>query len=402
MVEAAVGSLVDSFMEVGVFVATMLAVFSCLQYRWASSVARIASKFRRTGPIFAAVLSLPPGCSGVIAVVSMYGRSGVSFGSVVAALVSTMGDSSWILLTANFGLAVVLKLLFFAVGSALGLAVDFWGYDPRAQSGKGRRMATQILVPSQSLTAEYMTQDFSRSGRLSPEGFREVLSPPSSPSGSAGLDSSPHISYMGNRRLSRLGVVSAVFWCAVVLGLVMKIPVEMNVVSEEGFEETFGPLNPYTITGVAGTLSAIVIAILGKRQCHCLTANGISVVRNLRHISVEASRIIPWVAMTYGAWAIVTEVAGLEIGAVGLNGVGGVVLAALIGLLPSCGLEVVVAGLFTTGAISLPVLITYLLSHDGAGLIPLFAIHRKSALVATIFTTITALVIGLVAYVIAS
>ncbi|MDQ4045989.1 MAG: putative manganese transporter, partial [Actinomycetota bacterium] len=354
MFETLVDSLVDAFMEIGVLVATMLAVITWLQSRWASLGTVLRSRFRRLGPIFAAILSLPPGCGGAIAVVSMYGRGLVSFGTVVAALLSTMGDAAWILLAADFELTVILKLLFFVLGSAMGLAIDLLGYDPRPQSGRGHSAAVEApTVTGEVLRAGHPVAASIRFEQLSLQSFHKGLLPPSP---TAEPNSSPCIiSRPSNRLSSQFNVTDAIFWSAVIIGLLVKIPVEMNVVTEDIFEETFGPLNPYVIVGLVGTLSAVVIAIRAKRQCHdCLAETAEPGVPKFTEIVIEASRIIFWVAVAYGAWAFVTEISHLDAAELRLDGVGGVVLAALVGLLPSCGLEAVMAGLFTSGAIPIP------------------------------------------------
>ena len=80
--------------------------------------------------LLGALLGLIPGCAGGFAAVSLYSHGVLSFGALVAALVSSSGDESFVMLSTMPGRAVGLFLLICAIGVLCGLFVDLV-YKPR-------------------------------------------------------------------------------------------------------------------------------------------------------------------------------------------------------------------------------------------------------------------------------
>mgnify|MGYP006160343427 CR=1 FL=1 len=66
-------------------------------------------------------------------------RGSVSFGTAVAALVSTMGDAAWLLLATDFMFTLKLKVAFAVLGAAAGLDGD-----PNAPTLDPRRRPIKI------------------------------------------------------------------------------------------------------------------------------------------------------------------------------------------------------------------------------------------------------------------
>src|SRR5688500_16008482 len=135
MTELLLRPLADAFMQVGVFVALMVAPFGWARCRWGHRLDAALERRRAVGPLVAAALTTPPGCGGAILVMAAYGRGAVSYGAAVAALVATMGDASWVLLAHDPWLPVHLKALLLVVGTVTGLLVDALGIDPRRRGG---------------------------------------------------------------------------------------------------------------------------------------------------------------------------------------------------------------------------------------------------------------------------
>ena len=74
--------------------------------------------------LLAAFLGATPGCLGAFAVVAMYAHRRVSLGAVVAAMVATSGDESFVLLAMVPKTALVLTGLLFLMGIVAGLLTD--------------------------------------------------------------------------------------------------------------------------------------------------------------------------------------------------------------------------------------------------------------------------------------
>ena len=96
----------------------------------------------------------------------------------------------------------------------------------------------------------------------------------------------------------------------------------------------------------------------------------------------------------YGIVLFNVDIAGVAAAAGVLAPVGG----ALLGLIPGCAPQIVFAGIYAEGGIPFSALTANAISQDGDALFPLLAIDMKAAIVATIYTTIPALIVGIVVY----
>ena len=72
----------------------------------------------------AAFLGALPGCGGAIIVVTQYTRGHVSFGSVVAVLIATMGDAAFLLIAREPTTGLLMMAMGFSVGTVTAWAVD--------------------------------------------------------------------------------------------------------------------------------------------------------------------------------------------------------------------------------------------------------------------------------------
>lgn len=80
---------------------------------------------RRKGQcLFAALLGATPGCLGAFAVVAMYSHGVVTLGAVVAAMIATAGDESFLMLAMIPKQAVVVHAVLLVVGLAVGVLID--------------------------------------------------------------------------------------------------------------------------------------------------------------------------------------------------------------------------------------------------------------------------------------
>ena len=72
-----------------------------------------------------------------------------------------------------------------------------------------------------------------------------------------------------------------------------------------------------------------------------------------------------------------------------------VIVAAIIGVIPGCGPQILAITAYTKGMISFPALLANAISQDGDALFPLLVRHKAASLWATIHTTLPALIAGL-------
>ena len=102
ILEILVISMRDAFLAVTVFVAAMVLLFSWLQYVTAGRFVSWIRDNQRFQPAIGALMGLTPGCGGAIIVMPMYARGYVTYGTVIATLIATLGDAAFVLIGAIF------------------------------------------------------------------------------------------------------------------------------------------------------------------------------------------------------------------------------------------------------------------------------------------------------------
>ncbi|MEV4202816.1 putative manganese transporter [Micromonospora globbae] len=369
MTELVLRPLADAFMQVGVYVAVMVALFGWLRWRYGDRVTDGLTSRPRLGPLVGALLGVSPGCGGAIVLMPLYARRKVSFGTVVAALAATMGDSSWVVLAWNPAFALKIHALLFAVGLVTGYVVDALGIDP-------------VRAPRR------------RAARPEPAG----LAGPA-PADALAMVGGPDLA--ASRRL--LGGLlprvpaSTAFWGLTTPAFAVSVPVVFQMVDPGVLTRAFGGVDPYLALGVLGTLVAVLIFAAGRGRLaddSLETAQPTSFRATLRHSAHEASFVTVWVAVAYVGWQVFTTTTGFDGSQLALTGLLGVLVGAGIGLIPGCAVQIVFTGLYVSGGIPLPTLVANAISQDGDALIPLAALRRHSAALATVITTIPAAAVG--------
>ncbi|MEH0936418.1 putative manganese transporter [Micromonospora psammae] len=384
MTELVLRPLADAFMQVGVYVAVMVAFFGWLRWRHGDRVTDGLTRHPRLGPLVGALLGVSPGCGGAIVLMPLYARRKVSFGTVVAALTATMGDSSWVVLAWNPGFALRLHLLLFAVGLVTGYVVDALGIDPARAAARPRlrERAGQALATAGTPTGV----------GTGAAGSGAVAAAVSALPGSA-------------RRRGRAGLLdglrrrdpAAAFWGLTTPAFAVSVPVVFQLVDPGVLTRALGGVDPYLALGVLGTLIALVIFLAGSGRLAddtLETAQPASLRATLRHSAHEASFVTFWVAVAYLGWQLFSTTTGFDGSELALAGLLGVLVGAGIGLIPGCAVQIVFTGLFISGGLPLPTLVANAISQDGDALIPLAALRRRSAALATVITTVPAAAVG--------
>jgi hypothetical protein len=174
----------------------------------------------------------------------------------------------------------------------------------------------------------------------------------------------------------------------------------MGIVDGAALTRLFAGVDPYLVIGVLGTVIATAVYLrsgvgLGDDSIESMEQKRRSVAGMLRHGARETSFVTFWVAIAYLATRSVIDVGGIDITAVvAAAGIGGVLIGAGIGLIPGCAVQVVLTGLYTTGMVPLATLVANALSQDGDALFPLVMMDRRSAMTATVLTTVPGLLGG--------
>lgn len=345
----------DAFFEVGVLVGVMLAAFGLLQAATGGRIEAALVRHRRLGPIAGALLGVIPGCGGAILLVPLYRRGTISFGTIVAALVATMGDSSFVLIAAAPRTAVVVHIVLLLAGVATGVLVDLLRFSPP-------RTALPIGAVSDRV--------------------------PSTVGAAAAV---PNISGRGVF-VRRPSPTLVAFWSLIGAGSIVSLPLLAQVTDPTGLARMVG-VDVHLLLGATGSAAMVALALASRGRAHVCVVPGSNRVA-LRDAARETARVTAWVVVAFVAFEVLMLLPTLDPSVLPVAGLTGVVAGAIVGLVPSCGPQIVLTGLYTQGALPVAVLLANALSQDGDALLPLLATDRRAALVAAALTTFPGVVIG--------
>ncbi|MFZ1727303.1 MAG: putative manganese transporter [Albidovulum sp.] len=115
----------------------------------------------------------------------------------------------------------------------------------------------------------------------------------------------------------------------------------------------------------------------------------------ITRMAEETAFISVWVIMAYLAYDYAAAYAGLDLKALFMS-VAPILplIGAAVGFIPGCGPQVLVATLFVNGAIPFSALAANAISNDGDALFPAIALAPRAAIMATVFSTIPALIVA--------
>jgi len=381
--EIVVTSMRDAFLAVTVFVAAMVLLFSWLQYVTSGRFVEYIQEHKKLQPIIGALMGLTPGCGGAIVMMPMYARGYVTYGTVVATLIATLGDSAFVLIGAAVADSrfiapmIAVHVISFCVGVTWGYFVDITGTTPRNPLGKfGPTIGEEdTQTPSDDSTSPL--EDLSREV---PEGL--------------------------GYRILHQGYV--LWWAVTALGLIFAILLLVWAGQDSDFslELAYNPLtlNGFiTWIGLLGTTLSIILYIAQKNWFADDTEATIgdklhSMRETMVHAASETAFVTFWVMIAYLAFEFMMLFGGLADDDLARHGDGlvAVIIAATIGLIPGCGPQIIAITAYTKDIISFPALAANAISQDGDALFPLLVRHKAASLWATVHTTIPAIIVGVV------
>jgi hypothetical protein len=352
-----------AFLEVGTFVAVALAGFGLLRWYLGDGLTRWLQAGAHRGPLAGAMLGAVPGCGGAIVVMPLYLRGEVSYGTVIATLTATMGDSSFVLLAADPRLAVVVHGGLLVVGAATGALVDRLGIGPRNRPEPGAAaIATRVMTVAPTSTVGAAAAPL-------------------------GITARPRV------RAVPWGTIG--FWSLTLVAFVVAVPTVLQLVDPTRFD--LAGLPTTTILGLIGAATCLAVTAATRVGAHLEHAARPAAERPrevLVETATETARIVTWVVVAFVGYEVAVATTGLDIATLPSIGLLGVLAGALLGLIPGCGPQLVLTGLWAQGALPLSVLAANALSQDGDALIPLLAVDRPAAVLASVITVLPGLLIG--------
>ena len=328
--------LVDAYLQVSVFVGFTLFIFIGMDALTKFNIAFILDKTKKFHVIMASLLGALPGCGGAIIVVTQYIQGRISFGSLVAVLTATMGDAAFLLLAAEpltgffiFGLGAF-------VGSISGYIVDKIHGEEYLQGNSKLRVEFEKIVKT---------------------------------------------------FVSKFNI----FWTLVFLpGFI----VGLFVAFQQDVDQILDLPEGLSITHTIGTVGAILCVFMWSlnplSDFQCSTDRS----RNLLSRVVDTTNFVTtWVIcgfLTFEIFIHLTEYDLKTFFEIWLPFVP--LIAILFGLLPGCGPQILVTTSYLNGFIPLSAEIGNAISNDGDALFPAIALAPKAAIIATLYSTIPAII----------
>lgn len=319
------------------FVMVMMLVVEYVNVRTQGNWQHILAKRSWQQYVLAASLGATPGCLGAFAVVTLYAHRNMSLGALIAAMIATAGDESFVMFATIPRQAFVLHLMLFCFGIAVGMISDVV---------LGRlRTSEQFACPGLVVHGE-------------------------------------HVDAI---RLSRVEILRQWRHCSLGRGA---LSTALALIFAGTITGQIGPDNWNWVrtTILAGTLlAAFIVATVSDHFLEEHLWNHIA----LQHIP----RVFLW---TLGALiAVHTLIEYLDLEHVIQNETWLVfIVASLVGLIPESGPHLVFVTMYAKGTIPFGVLLANSVVQDGHGMLPLLAHSRKAFFFVKAVNLVTALIVG--------
>lgn len=351
------GAIKDAYLAVTVFVAGTLLIFYLLEQSLGVDLGQKMGKAGLWQAPIASFLGALPGCGGAIIVVTQYTKGLISFGSVVAVLIATMGDAAFLLLARDPLTGAGVLATGFVVGTLSGWLVD-------TLHGK----------------------DFMRAPR------REWQSPETATEGQTNVPS-PRAEFKKQlRRLWFLWLIPSI-----VIGLALAFQIDVD-----GFITLNSIEEPTLWIGALGGILCLTLwAFSNPDKGHVgqETAD-IEGRKNLfQRVVDDTNFVTTWVVVGFLTYELAVHFTGSSIEG-WLQAWAPIVplIAIAIGFIPGCGPQIIVTTLYLNGVIPLAALYGNAIANDGDALFPALALAPRAAIYATLYSAVPALIIAYLIY----
>lgn len=342
--EITMTALSDAFFQVSVFVAaTLLIYYYAIEHLPQLELSYLSAKSPILEISFAAVLGALPGCGGAIVVVTQFTKGQASFGAIVAVLTATMGDAAFLLLATRPTEGLLIMGIGLVVGTFSGLLVntihkkDFLRPTVQEQKHQIKILSTNIIKISKP-----------------------------------------------------------VWMVAIIPSLIIAFLIAFNV----DFSQ-FGS-NTSTLVTLFGALMALFIVSIWALSSRGESYQEVTSEDDTCHPPSKIIKVLQdthfvtaWVVASFMLFEILVNIAGLDLKTWFVHyAYLAPLIAVLIGFLPGCGPQIIVTTLYIQGIIPFSALAGNAISNDGDALFPAIAMAPKAAVIATLYTSIPALIVG--------
>ena len=327
----------DAYIAVSSFVGVTLLIFVFLEKR-NFNLQRFIEKNKNYEIPTSAFLGVIPGCGGAIMVMSLYTRGVVSFGSVLAALIATMGDAAFLLIASKPQAALIILPITFLTGIIFGYIV---------------KPFTKNFINKISLKKD-LNKNLPKN--KIPKNFYS-------------------------------------FWLiclipGIILGALNAFQVEISfyIFGIDLIHSFSFVLAMYCILlWVFNPLTDIQMASIHENS--------------LRRVADTTCFVTVWVIIAFVTYELIDlSTKGLIFDSLKYFGPFIPLMAIIIGFIPGCGPQIMITSMYVSGQIPMSAQIGNSISNDGDALFPAIAISPKAAIIATLYSAIPAIFIAYLWY----
>lgn len=336
-----VSSLADAYLGVSIFIALTLAGFYYLDQCFKADLTHLLNQPGALQVPIASILGALPGCGGAIIVVTQFVNGKMSFGALVAVLISTMGDAAFLLLSKKPDIALLVYGVSLMAGIITGYLINWiHGHD---------------YLKSQNTPSLKESYELPRLPRSLIITFAVLLIPGS------------------------------------VFGLMEAFQLDSNQIFGR-----WASLEPVKWLGFIGALLCIFVWFSQPLDSWSARFAEKADIKYLKETVVaETSFVSVWVILGFLAYELLVYMTGLDLQAQFANlGAFTIIFAILIGFVPGCGPQIVMTSLYINGVVPLSAQLANAISNDGDALFPALALAPAAAIKATIYSAIPAFIIG--------
>ena len=331
--EILVNSSSDAFIAVSSFVGMTLLIFTFLEKKNFNLQKLILNNRRFEIPICSFLGSIP-GCGGAIMVMSLFTRGIVSFGAVLAALISTMGDAAFLLIAVKPEAALIILPVTFIVGIISGY----------------------IAKP---FTKNFLKEKINKSISISDLPKNKT-----------------------SNKFYKLWLFILI--PGLILGLINAFNIDANF-------EIFG-MDVVLVFSFSAALFCVLLWVLNPLtdiQMASIHEN------SYRRVVDTTCFVTVWVIISFVLYELINlSTNGAIFESLILFGPFLPLIAILIGFIPGCGPQIMITSMYVSGQIPMSAQIGNSISNDGDALFPAIAISAKAAIVATLYSAIPAIIIA--------
>lgn len=345
------GALSDAFWAVSTYVALTLTCYHYLS-RYMSSAHWLVLAYqqsRHIQVIIASLLGALPGCGGAIVVTTQFVSGRVGFGALVAVLTSTMGDAAFLLLASKplTGLGVI--SIGIITGCLTGFVINYFHDDAFLRPQKSQLQ----LSPSTNSPSQHV-----QSTALNLQGlFWKLLLIPTS-----------------------------------FVALAGSFQIDLNV---------FFNLKAQTMQWIGAILAIISMLLwsltteLDSYQTTVSEDKKVQSAHPIQKAAQDTHFVSAWVIIAFLSFELIRHFSGWEpIKDLAEWAEWMPLLGVVVGLLPGCGPQILITSLYLSGVVPFSTQISNAISNDGDALFPAIALAPKAAILATVYTSIPALIVG--------